>query len=174
MSCGSCSKVYIDQMGRTMEHCLKEHKRTLTSGITAQSAVAEHAVQMHEINWKEAEVDTSHLYYYQVCMLEAWHIRMEHQRIYRDAGPLAEYNPLIHQLTPAAVRPHYYHSMLPAYCTCTCSDILIYAITIIITTIIPFLTSPPVTNSCQSCIKTPAGFVTSFLTDEDPGLGRNV
>ena len=44
-----------------MEHRLKEHKRALTSGNTAQSGVAEHAVkQMHEINWKEAEVVDSH------------------------------------------------------------------------------------------------------------------
>ena len=50
-SCGSYSKVYISQTGRTMEHHLKEHERALTSGNTAQSGVAEHAVdQMHEIN----------------------------------------------------------------------------------------------------------------------------
>ena len=70
-----------------MEHCLKEHKRALTTGKTAQSGVAEHAVeQMHEINWKEAEVVDSeaevvdsHPYYHQRCVLEAWHIRTEHQ-----------------------------------------------------------------------------------------------
>ena len=51
--CGSCSKVYIGQMGRTMEHRLKKHKRALTSGNTAQSGVAEYGVdQMLEINWK--------------------------------------------------------------------------------------------------------------------------
>ena len=95
MLCGSCPKVYIGQMGRTMEHHLKEHKRTLTSGITAQSVAAEHAVhQMHEINWKEAEVDTSHLYYCQIYVLEAWHICTEHHTIYRDVDPLvSEYNP---------------------------------------------------------------------------------
>ena len=55
--CGLCSRVYIGQTGRTMEHRLKEHKRALTSGNTAQSAVAEHAVEkMHEINWEKAEV----------------------------------------------------------------------------------------------------------------------
>ena len=61
-----------------MEHGLKEHKRALTSVNTAQSAVAEHAVdQMHEINWKETEVVDSHLYH-QICVLEAWHIYTEH------------------------------------------------------------------------------------------------
>ena len=88
-----------------MEHCLKEHKRALTSGNTAQSGVAEHAVkQMHEINWKEAEVVDSHPYYCQRCVLEAWHIRTEHRTVNRDEGLLpSEYNPLNRQLRPAAV-----------------------------------------------------------------------
>ena len=91
-----------------MEHRLKEHKRALTSGNTAQSAVAEHAVdQMHEINQKEEAVVDSHPYYRQRCVLEAWHIRMKHQTMNRDEGPLpSEYNPLICQLRPAAVWPH--------------------------------------------------------------------
>ena len=103
--CSSCSRVYIGQTGRTMEHCLKEHKRALTSGNTAQSGVAEHAVeQTHEINWKEAEVVDSHSYYRQRCVLEAWHIRTEHQTMNRDEDPLSsEYNPLIRQLRPAEV-----------------------------------------------------------------------
>ena len=70
-----------------MDHRLKEHKRALTSGNTAQSRVAEHAVdQMHEINWKEPEVVDSHLYYSQRCVLETWHIRMEHQGMNCDKG----------------------------------------------------------------------------------------
>ena len=52
---GLCSEVSIDQMSRTMEHRLKEHKRALTSRNTAQSAVAKHAVdQMHEINFERS------------------------------------------------------------------------------------------------------------------------
>ena len=43
---------------------MKEHTRTLTSENTAQSGVTEYAVdQMHEINWKEAEVVDFHPYY---------------------------------------------------------------------------------------------------------------
>ena len=72
-----------------MEHRLKEHKRALTSGSTAQSGVAEHAVdQVREINWNEAEVVDSHPYYLQRCVLEAWHIRTEHQTMNRYVGPL--------------------------------------------------------------------------------------
>ena len=93
------------QMGRTMEHRLKEHKRALTSENTAQSGIAEHAVEeLHEINWIEAEVVDSHLYYRQRCVLKAWHIRTERQTMNRDESPLpSEYNPLIRQLRPAAV-----------------------------------------------------------------------
>ena len=79
--CGTCSKVYIGQMGRTLEHRLKEHKRALTSGNTVQSAVAEHAVdQMHVINWNEAKVVSCHPYYRQKCALEAWHIHTTEPR----------------------------------------------------------------------------------------------
>ena len=68
--CGTCSKVYIGQKGRTLEHRLKEHRRALASENTAQSAVAEHAVeQMHVINWNEAEVVACHPYYHQRCAL---------------------------------------------------------------------------------------------------------
>ena len=103
--CGSCPRVYIGKTGRTMEHRLKEHKRALTSGNIAQSAIAEHAVdRMHEINWEEAEVVDYHPHYRQRCVLEAWHIRTEHQTMNQDGGPLsAEYNPLIHNHRPAAV-----------------------------------------------------------------------
>ena len=103
--CGSCPRVYIGQTGRTMEHRLKEHKRALTSGNIAQSAIAEHAVdRMHKINRKEAAVVDSHPHYRQRCVPEAWHIRTEHQTMNRDGGPLpAGYNSLIHNRRPAAV-----------------------------------------------------------------------
>ena len=103
--CDTCSKVHIGQMGRALEHRLKEHRRALVSGNTAQSAVAEHAVdQMHSINWTGAEVVDSDPYYCQRCALEAWHIRMEQQAMHRDEGPQpAVYNPLIHLAHPPAV-----------------------------------------------------------------------
>ena len=37
----TCPKVYTGQYGRTLKHCLKEHKRVLRSGEAAHSAVAE-------------------------------------------------------------------------------------------------------------------------------------
>ena len=52
-------------------------------------------------------LQNSHPYYHQICVMEARHIRMEHQTVNRDKGPLpSEYNPLIGQLRPAAVRLH--------------------------------------------------------------------
>ena len=82
ISCGTCSKVYIGQTGRTLEHRLKEHRKALVSGNTAQSAVAEQAVdQMHDINWTGAEVVDSHPYYCQRCAVE-------HQAMTRDASSI--------------------------------------------------------------------------------------
>ena len=76
--------------------------RTLTSGNTAQSAVAKHAAeQSHVIDWNEAKVMACHPHYRQRCALEAWHIHTEAQTMNRDAGPLPSvYDPLIHQSHP--------------------------------------------------------------------------
>ena len=55
----TCPKVYIGQTGRTLEHRIKEHKSSLTSGNVSQLAVAEHAVdESHTIKWEGADVVT--------------------------------------------------------------------------------------------------------------------
>ena len=55
--CGTCPRVYVGQTCPMLNHWLKEHKRALTSGNLAQSAIAEHAAhESHVINWKEAKV----------------------------------------------------------------------------------------------------------------------
>ena len=96
--CSSCEKVYIGQTGRTLDHCLKEHRRALISGNVQQSAVAEHATNaMHDIDWEKAEVVDCHPHYRQRCALEAWHIRTEPNKMNRDGGPLPMvYNPLFY------------------------------------------------------------------------------
>ena len=59
--------------------------------------------------------------------------------------------------------------LLLTYCTCACSDNIIIAI------LVPLLSLLLLIPAIHVYIKTSAGFVTlSFLTDEDPGLGRNV
>lgn len=96
--CGTCSKVYVGQTGRTLDKRLKEHKRALTSGNLTQSAVAEHAAQeSHTINWNEAQVVDVQPHYHQRCLLESWHIRTEASTMNRDEGTLPQaYNPLLY------------------------------------------------------------------------------
>ena len=72
------SEVYIDQTGRTVEHRLKEHRRTLVSGDVNLSAVTQHAVdEGHDIDWSSATVIDGHPNFHQRCALEAWHIRAQ-------------------------------------------------------------------------------------------------
>ena len=123
---------------------------------------------MHEINWKEPEVVDSHPYYRQRCVLEAWHIRTEHQTMNCDEGPLpSEYNPLICQLRPAAAWLHYHdHCMLVTYCAC--ADIIIATILILLLLLLLLFYhyhyhSLPHLTICHQfppflCIKTPADF----------------
>ena len=47
--CASCQEVHIGQTGHTLEHCLKKHKKVLTSGTTISSAVAEHALNTNHM-----------------------------------------------------------------------------------------------------------------------------
>ena len=55
--CTNCPQVYIGQTGRTLTQRLKEHRRAVTNGDLATSALAEHAHSTgHPINWTEAHV----------------------------------------------------------------------------------------------------------------------
>ena len=98
--CGDCEKVYIGQTGRTLEHRMKEHRRALTSGNLAQSALAEHAADRgHAIDWRSAEVVDSHQQFHQRCLLESWHIRSQDTTLNREEGNLP---PVYNQLIPRA------------------------------------------------------------------------
>ena len=105
--CGTCPRVYVGQTCRTLDHRLKEHKRALTSGNLAQSAVAEHAAhESHVIDWKEAKVVDTHPRYHQRCAFESWHIRSETTTMNRDDGSLPQaYNTLLNYLR----KPHTPH-----------------------------------------------------------------
>ena len=94
---GSPDQPYVGQTCRTLDHRLKEHKRAITSGNLAQSAVAEHAAhESHVIDWKEAKVVDTHPRYHQRCALESWHIRSETTTMNRDDGSLPQaYNTLL-------------------------------------------------------------------------------
>ena len=95
--CGICPRVYVGQTCRMLDHRLKEHKRALTSGNLAQSAVTEHAAhESHVIGWKEAKVVDTHPRYHYRCALESWHIRLEITTMNRDDGSLPQaYNTLL-------------------------------------------------------------------------------
>ena len=99
--CKDCPEVYVGQTGRTLAHRLKEHKRTLTSGNLAQSAVAEHATQQsHAIDWECATVIDTEQIFHRRCTLESWHIQSETNAMNREEGNLPPvYDLLIH-------RPH--------------------------------------------------------------------
>lgn len=43
--CGTCDQTYVGQLGRTVEHRVKECKRALVSGDINTSALAEHAIE---------------------------------------------------------------------------------------------------------------------------------
>ena len=57
LSCEDCGDTYIGQTGRTLQHRVAEHKRSLTTADSNTSAVAEHAMERnHNIDWKGARV----------------------------------------------------------------------------------------------------------------------
>ena len=89
--------VYVGQTCQTLDHRQKEHKRALTSGNLAQSAVAEHAAhESHVIDWKEVKVVDTHPRYHQRCALKSWHIRSETTTMNRYDGSLPQaYNTLL-------------------------------------------------------------------------------
>ena len=49
--------MYIGEIARTLEDCLKVHQRHTRLGAVKKSAVVEHALLLsHEIHWKNAKV----------------------------------------------------------------------------------------------------------------------
>ena len=96
--CASCPEMYTGQTGHTLEHRLKEHRRTLTSGPPNSSAIAEHALNTnHDIDWASVSVIDSHPHLHLRCALEAWHIRSQQHPMNREQGLLSQsYNSLIY------------------------------------------------------------------------------
>ena len=76
--CTNCPKTYIGQTGRTLTQCLKEHRRAVTNGDLATSALAEHAHSTgHPINWTEARVIATCSHTSRRCLLKSWMIHKE-------------------------------------------------------------------------------------------------
>ena len=174
ITCGTCPRVYIGQTGRTLKHRLKEHKRALRSGETAQSAVAAgHAINEGDtIKWDDAEMVDHSTRFRQRCTLEAWHIRTEQHTMNRDEGPLPSvYNPLVTPTFPPLTLLHSsnpsLHFILLFLCTelilciCKCHPLASHSFP-------PYSPAVYVYKVCH------LGFVSVNFTDEGPGLGQNV
>ena len=89
--CSTCNQVYIGQTGRTLQHRVKEHQRSLTSwdGFYVTSAVAEHAIKTgHTINWSGAQVIDQSTNFHHRNLLESWHIQSNGNALNREVGNL--------------------------------------------------------------------------------------
>ena len=72
--CMSCPSVYIGQMSRTLETCLKEHKAAVKHLWTSLSAVANRVCTEHQMNLSRASVLAHETDTNKRCLLEAWFI----------------------------------------------------------------------------------------------------
>ena len=87
--CKQCDKVYIGQIGRSLECRLKEHKRAVKCESVDASAIAEHVwKEGHQVDWESAGVLNTYKYLYARCLLELWHIQKHHHTINRERGAL--------------------------------------------------------------------------------------
>ena len=57
IKCGTCDKCYIEETGRSVEMRVKEHFAQARIGHPELSAVAEHAIDGHQIEWKAKIVE---------------------------------------------------------------------------------------------------------------------
>ena len=89
--CTVCPKVYIGQMGRSLKHRLKEHRRALRNGDVAGSALAEHALMAgHGIDLSKPEVLNSNPHTATRYMFESLHIQHNENKLNRERGNLPE------------------------------------------------------------------------------------
>ena len=82
-------KLDIGKTGRTLTQCLKEHRRAITNGDLATSALAEHAHSTgHPINWTEVHVIATCSHTSRQCLLESWMIHKETNHLNRELSSL--------------------------------------------------------------------------------------
>ena len=74
--CNECSRAYIGQTGRSLDHRIAEHWWALRKGNVEASALAEHVFTAgHKIDLSKATVIDTHAQ--TCCVLESWHIQHE-------------------------------------------------------------------------------------------------
>jgi hypothetical protein len=82
-----CGRVYIGQMGRSMDIRLKEHKRHIRLEHPDKSAVAEHSIdQRHRIQFHNSSILTSKTRYMDCSVREATEIELHPYNINRKGG----------------------------------------------------------------------------------------
>ena len=89
--CAECSRAYIRQTGRSLDHRLQEHCRALKNGDVAASAIAEHVFSCnHKVDLSKASVIDAHPHTQTRCMLESWHIQHHPASLNRGKGTMPE------------------------------------------------------------------------------------
>ena len=84
--CAQYLRIYIRQMGRSLDDRLRDHHRALKSDLAA-STLAEHMFSCdHQVHLSEATVIDAHTHTQTHCMLESCHI--QHQQTPLDRGTL--------------------------------------------------------------------------------------
>ena len=87
--CNECSRAYIGQTGRSLDHRIAEHRRALRNGDVAASAPAEHVFTAgHKMDLSKATVIDTHPHAQTRCLLESWHIQHERTPLNRGRGTL--------------------------------------------------------------------------------------
>ena len=79
----------IGQTGRSLDHCIGEHRRALKNGDVTASAVAEHVfISGHQMDLSKARVVDAHPHTQTRCLLESWHIQHEQAPLNRGRGTM--------------------------------------------------------------------------------------
>ena len=85
--CNECSRAYIGQTGRSLDHRIAEHQRALRNGDVVASALAEHVFTAgHKVDLSKATVIHAHPHAQTRCLLESWHIQHEQTPLNRGRG----------------------------------------------------------------------------------------
>ena len=80
---------HIGQTGRSLDHCLREHRRALKNGDVGSSALAEHVFSAnHQVDLSKAMVIDAHNHTQTRCMLESWHIQHHQSPLNMEKGTL--------------------------------------------------------------------------------------
>ena len=89
IGCKDCPQSYIGQSGRSLLHCVKEHRRAFTNADFNASVLAEHAWNNgHVIDWDSASILAQNIYTYPWLYLESWYIQHQDGIMNRESGIL--------------------------------------------------------------------------------------